>query len=126
MLQKLYLESYMKFAGKVEKGKLTLDDLFAFKDYLKEIEGHIHLEIKSVEKVRSPQQNAYYGVIIRILSKDLGYEEDEMHKVIKEKYQISSTRQLSKPEFTELIEAIKRWASIDMGIALPNAKLTRQ
>jgi len=126
MLQRLYLESYMKFAGKVEKGKLTLDDLFAFKDYLKEIEGHIHLEIKSVEKVRSPQQNAYYRVIIRILSKDLGYEEDEMHKVIKEKYQISSTRQLSKPEFTELIEAIKRWASIEMGIALPNARQPHQ
>ncbi len=126
MLQRLYLESYMKFAGKVEKGKLTLDDLFAFKDYLKEIDGDIHLEIKSAEKVRSPQQNAYYRVIIRILSKELGYEEDEMHKVIKEKYQISSTRQLSKPEFTELIEAIKRWASIDMGIALPNARQPHQ
>ena len=116
----------MKFAGKVEKGKLTLDDLFAFKDYLKEIDGDIHLEIKSAEKVRSPQQNAYYRVIIRILSKELGYEEDEMHKVIKEKYQIRSTRQLSKPEFTELIEAIKRWASIDMGIALPNARQPHQ
>ena len=122
MLQRLYLESYMKFAGKVEKGKLTLDDLFAFKDYLKEIEGDVHLEIKSVEKVRSPQQNAYYRVIIRILSKELGYEEDEMHKTIKEKYNIKSTKQLSKPEFTELLEQVKRWASIDMGIALPNPK----
>ena len=112
----------MKFAGKVEKGKLTLDDLFAFKDHLKGIEGDVHLEIKSVEKVRSPQQNAYYRVIIRILSKELGYEEDEMHKTIKEKYNIKSTKQLSKPEFTELLEQVKRWASIDMGIALPNPK----
>ena len=116
----------MKFAGKIKQGKLTLDDLFAFKDYLKEIDGDVHLEIKAAEKVRSPQQNAYYRVIIRILSKELGYEEDEMHKVIKEKYQISSTRKLSKPEFTELIEAIKRWASIDMGIVLPNAKKSHQ
>ena len=116
----------MKFAGKIKKGKLTLDDLFAFKDYLKEIEGYIHLEIKSAEKARSPQQNAYYRVIVRILSKDLGYEEDEMHKVIKAKYHIKSTKQLSKPEFAELLEQIKRWASIDMGIALPNPKPPHQ
>ena len=112
----------MKFAGKVEKGKLTLDDLFAFKDYLKEIDGDIHLEIKSAEKVRSPQQNAYYRVIIRILAKELGYTEQEMHETIKEKYDVESTKQLDMKEFTELIETIKRWAVIDMGIVLPNAK----
>ena len=116
----------MKFAGKIKNGKLTLDDNLGFRDYLRLIEGDVHLEIKAAEKVRSPQQNAYYRVIIRILSKELGYEEDEMHKVIKEKYQISSTRKLSKPEFTELIEAIKRWASIDMGIVLPNARQPHQ
>jgi len=46
--------------------------------------------------------------------------------VIKEKYQISSTRQLSKPEFTELIEKIKRWSAIDMGIVLPNSRQSHQ
>ena len=116
----------MKFAGKVEKGKLTLDDLFAFKDYLKEIDGDIHLEIKSAEKVRSPQQNAYYRVVIRILSKELGYTEQEMHETIKDKYDIGSTKQLSVDEFTELIEIIKRWAVIDMGIVLPNARQPHQ
>jgi hypothetical protein len=116
----------MKFAGKIKQGKLTLDDNLGFRDYLRLIEGDVHLEIKPAEKVRSPQQNAYYRVIIRILSKDLGYTEAEMHKVIKEKYDIGSTKQLSKPEFTELIEEIKRWAVIEMGIVLPNAKPTRQ
>jgi len=116
----------MKFAGKIKQGKLTLDDNLGFRDYLRLIEGDVHLEIKPTEKVRSPQQNAYYRVIIRILSKDLGYTEAEMHKVIKEKYEIQSTKQLSKPEFTELIEEIKRWAVIEMGIVLPNANPTRQ
>ena len=116
----------MKFAGKIKQGKLTLDDNLGFRDYLRLIEGDVHLEIKPAEKVRSPQQNAYYRVIIRILSKELGYEENEMHKAIKEKYQISSTRQLSKPEFTELIEKLKRWAAIDMGIVLPNSRQSHQ
>ena len=116
----------MKFAGKIKQGKLTLDDNLGFKDYLYLIEGDVHLEIKPAEKVRSPQQNAYYRVIIRILSKELGYTEQEMHETIKEKYDIGSTKQLSVEEFTELIEAIKRWAVIDMGIVLPNARQPHQ
>ena len=116
----------MKFAGKVKQGKLTLDDNLGFRDYLRLIEGDVHLEIKPAEKVRSPQQNAYYRVLIRILSKELGYTEAEMHDTIKQKYDIGSTKQLSVDEFTELIEIIKRWAVIDMGIVLPNARQPHQ
>ena len=116
----------MKFAGKIKQGKLTLDDNLGFRDYLRLSEGNVHLEIKPAEKVRSPQQNAYYRVIIRLLAKELGYTEAEMHNVIKEKYEIQSTKQLSVPEFTELIEEIKRWAVIEMGIVLPNAKQPHQ
>ena len=116
----------MKFAGKIINGKLTLDDNLGFRDYLRLIEGDVHLEIKPAEKVRSPQQNAYYRVIIRILSKELGYTEAEMHETIKEKYDIGSTKQLSVDEFTELIEIIKRWAVMDMGIVLPNARQPHQ
>ena len=86
----------MKFAGKIKNGKLTLDDNLGFRDYLYLIEGDVHLEIKVAEKVRSPQQNAYYRVIIRILAKELGYTEEEMHNVIKEKYDIESTKQFPK------------------------------
>ena len=60
------------------------------------------------------------------LSKELGYTEQEMHETIKDKYDIGSTKQLSVEEFTELIEAIKRWAVIDMGIVLPNARQPHQ
>ena len=116
----------MKFAGKIKNGKLTLDDYLGFRDYLRLIEGDVHLEIKPAEKVRSPQQNAYYRVLIRILGKELGYTEAEMHETIKEKYDIGSTKQLSVDEFTELIEMIKRWASMDMGIVLPNARQPHQ
>ena len=116
----------MKFAGKIKQGKLTLDDNLGFRDYLYLIEGDVHLEIKTAEKVRSPQQNAYYRVIIRILSKELGYTEQEMHETIKDKYDIDSTKQLSVDEFTEFIEIIKRWAVIDMGIVLPNARQPHQ
>ena len=83
----------MKFAGKIKQGKLTLDDNLGFKDYLYLIEGDVHLEIKPAEKVRSPQQNAYYRVIIRLLAKELGYTEAEMHKTMKERYELQSTKE---------------------------------
>ena len=116
----------MKFAGKIINGKLTLDDNLGFRDYLRLIEGDVHLEIKPAEKVRSPQQNAYYRVLVRILSKEIGYTEAEMHNILKEKFHVESTKQLFKEEFTELLEQIKRWAVIDMGIVLPNAKQPHQ
>ena len=116
----------MKFACNIKNCKLTLDDNLGFRDYLRLIEGDVHLEIKRAEKVRSPQQNAYYRVIVRILAKELGYTEQEMHETIKEKYDVVSTKQLSVEEFTELIEQIKRWSVIDMGIVLPNARQPHQ
>lgn len=112
----------MKFTGKVNNGKLTLDDKLTFKQYLYNLEGYVSIEIKSAEKVRSPQQNAYYRVIIRTLGKELGYTEHEMHEVLKEKYEIESTKHLSVQEFGEYIDQIIRWAVTEMGIVLPDPK----
>ena len=116
----------MKFTGKVKDGKLTLDDRKGFKDYLYNLEGYVTLEIKVSENVRSPQQNAYYRVIIRTLGKELGYTEHEMHEVIKNKYEIESTKHLTVEEFGEFIDQIIRWAVTEMGIVLPDPKPTHQ
>ena len=110
----------MKFIAKVKKGKLTLYDLKGFKDYLFNFEGDVELGIKVAEKCQSPQQNAYYRVIIRELGKELGYNEHEMHKTIKEKLEIESTKHLSSDEFKDYIDNIIRWASMEMGIVLPD------
>lgn len=116
----------MKFTGKVNNGKLTLDDKELFRQYLYNFDGYVSIEIKSSEKVRSPQQNAYYRVLIRTLGKELGYTDNEMHKVLKEKYQIESTKHLSVQEFGEYIDMIIRWSVTEMGIVLPDPKQVRQ
>ena len=112
----------MKFTGKVNNGKLTLDDRLGFKQYLYNLEGYVTLEIKLAKKVRSPQANAYYRVIVRQLGKELGYTEHEMHEVLKQKYEIESTKHLSVEEFGEYIDHIIRWAVTEMGIVLPDPK----
>ena len=109
----------MKFAGFIKNGKLELYDTKGFKDYLYNLEGNVELDIKLAEKSASPQQNAYYRVLIRELSKELGYTEDEMHYYIKEHFGIGSTKNLNSEQFKEFIDNIIRWASMDMGIVLP-------
>tara|TARA_Y100001973_G_scaffold99725_1_gene159400 strand:- start:1267 stop:1620 length:354 start_codon:yes stop_codon:yes gene_type:complete len=116
----------MKFTGKVTNGKLTLDDTELFKQYLYNFDGYVSIEIKASKKVRSAQQNAYYRVIVRELGKELGYTEHEMHKVLKEKYDLESTKDLSVKEFGEYIDHILRWAVTDMGIVLPDPKQVHQ
>ena len=109
----------MKFAANIKSGKLTLYDLSGFKDYLYNIEGDVELEIKGAEKSSSPQQNAYYRVLVRTLSSELGYTEDEMHRTIKDYFGLESTKHLNSDEFKDFIDNIIRWASIEMGIVLP-------
>ena len=110
----------MKFTGKVKNGKLTMDDLDLFQNYLYELEGYVSIELKKEKKIRSPQQNAYYRVIVRILGRDLGYTEHEMHNELKSKFGIESTKNLTSQEFGEYIDHVIRWAVTEMGIVLPD------
>ena len=110
----------MKFIGNVKNGKLTLYDINGFKRYLYNFDGDVELNINSSQKRHSPQQNAYYRVICRKLSKELGYSEREMHQTLKHHFDMPSTKELTSEEFTEYLDNIIRWASTEMGIVLPD------
>lgn len=101
----------MKFTGIVKEGKLALHDKDGFNRFLNEIEGDVWIDLKTAPKTRSPQQNAYYRTIIRQIGIHLGYNEDEMHDVIKAKFKIQSTKDLDVEEFSELLDRIIRFAA---------------
>jgi len=96
----------MKFTGKVKDGKLTLHDKEGFKRSLGQFEGEVSLEIKKAVKQRSPQQNAYYRVMLKEASKQLGYTDDELHERIKDEFHIESTKDLEKHEFSEFLDQL--------------------
>lgn len=110
----------MKYIGKVRNGKLTLYDIDGFKRNLYNYDGDVELHINPSEKRHSPQQNSYYRVICRTLSKELGYSEKEMHQTLKNHFDMPSTKELTSEEFTEYIDNIIRWAASEMGIVLPD------
>ena len=101
----------MKFTGTIKEGKLVLHDRDGFNRFLREVEGDIWIDLKTAPKTRSPQQNAYYRTIIRQIGLHLGYPEDEMHKVMKEKFKVKSTKDLDIEEFSELLDKIIRLAA---------------
>lgn len=127
--------------GEVKGGHFYPYDKEEMREVMAKFEGKkVTVEVKKYRKDRSlPQLKYYWSVIIRILSEDLGYEENETHELLKslflrrvvelrgKKYVIiRSTSSLSTDEFAEYIEKIKRWASIEAGIFLPEPNETRR
>ena len=49
-----------------------------------------------------------------------------MHEVLKQKYDLETTKHLSVQEFGEYIDQIIRWAVTEMGIVLPDPKQPHQ
>ena len=101
----------MKFTGKVEKGNLKLHDRGSYRRYINGIKGEVLVEIKEAPKMRSVEQNNYYRLIIRQIGNHLGYNEDEMHEVVKQKFAVESTKNLTREDFSELLDRIIRFSA---------------
>lgn len=94
-------------------------------NYISEIISHLKALPKgnysidvNQSKTRNSQQNNYYWRIVRLLSNDLGYEEDEMHLIIKQHFKISSTKELSHHDFSRFVERLERWVVKEFNIKL--------
>tara|TARA_R100001510_G_scaffold18109_2_gene15515 strand:+ start:2889 stop:3272 length:384 start_codon:yes stop_codon:yes gene_type:complete len=124
----------MKNYGKIENGKLILENEEKFNKSLKYFEGkNIVLKIREVEMQRTIEQNSLYWVWIDILASELGYQKNEMNQLIKYKFlkkdvvnekgqkevRLMSTTTLSKKEFSQLMENIYFWSNDTFNIVLP-------
>lgn len=125
------------FYGKIEDGKLLLEDRNLFDSYVRGLFGKVQLVIKELRKKRTTgkiheisNQNGYFwGVVIPILCESFGYTPDEMNLAIKVKFlriggtddlpKVRSTSDLNKGEWEELMGKIRTWASSDYNIYIP-------
>lgn len=125
----------IKHRIQVNKGKVQFQDLHLFNQDLANYEGkEAYITIKPYRKNRSDNQNRYYwGVVIKILADEFGFEPDEMHEVLKQKFLVSEKLRIGKEEFVvtkpshdrdtvefeEYLSKIRTWASVDLGVAIP-------
>lgn len=69
---------------KVHNGRILKPDAIILNETLQKWEGDLQITIGLPEKKGSNRQNSYYwGVIIKILTEELGYEKNEMHDILK-------------------------------------------
>jgi len=114
------------------KGGRILPDTNAGLVALSKLEGkRVTLEVEVWRKSRSAQQNRYFhGVVLEILSQDLGYYKDEMRAALCHKFlsdvdpknglmRIKGTSDLNTVEFEEFMARVRQWAGEDLRIAIP-------
>jgi hypothetical protein len=120
------------FTGEVTiLGNFKLDTPEKFHEYIKVFSGkRVEVIIRKPKTKRSDLQNNYYwGVVLELLSKELGYDQDEMHEILKYKFlqshamgmpYVKSTTKLSTGEFEDYLSKIKRWAAEFLHIVIPD------
>lgn len=84
----------------------------------------------SGDSLRSIRANSYYwGCVIDILAEEWGYSKEEMHDALGLMFRqtrdefiptIERTSQMSSRRFWEYIEQVRRWASMDYNINIPD------
>ena len=99
----------MKFTGTVQKGKLELHDKSSFNEFISQSEGDVSIVVKPMPKTRSPQQNNYYWMIVKSVANEIGYTHDELHEIVKVKFNINSTKDLEQEEFSDFLDRLIRY-----------------
>ena len=121
----------MIFKGKIVNGTIIFFNLGLRVKYLKSLNGkHITKTVKLPSKDRSNNQNRYYwGIVVDIIGKELGYTADETHEALKMKFlldrrgkipTVRSTAVLTTKEFEDYLEDVRMWASKFLNISIPN------
>jgi len=119
----------------VKNGKPVMQNREKFYEDLKRFEGRpCYFTLSELKRSRSNNQNRYYwGVVIEIIGRELGYHPEEVHEVLKnqflpvrtlsigdDEYKISgSTAKLSTKEFEDYLERVRTWAASNLSIVIP-------
>ena len=115
----------MFFAGQVENRTLKAPRLREWIEQQKN--GRYSIEIKRIRKLRSLDQNALYWMWLEVVSRDTGYDKEELHTTFRSMFLtdrskklplIRSTARLNKNQFSIYLGKVERVAS-ELGIALP-------
>lgn len=93
----------------------------------------IYVHLSQVKSDRSNQQNRYYwGVVLKLVSEETGYQPEEIHELFKNKYLkqfieingdeyeiCGSTTRLKTHEMEEYLAKIRQFASMKLSLYIP-------
>lgn len=125
------------FVAQVQHGTLALSKgqrERMMKFFQKQEGEYVQLTLRKQGKPRSHEQNNYYhGRVVDILANEFGYQHEEMHEILREKFLTPrfvefegktiavrhSTTELSTGEFEDYLERIRIWALTEYNVKIP-------
>lgn len=123
-----------RFTGKVDKGRVVLDQPERWTGVLARHSGRrVEVTVRSERRVRSMQQNRYYwSVVVPIFGEWTGEEKDDAHETLKTLHLMTdvilptgelvrkpgSSRALSTGEFQAYVERVCTWLALQ-GVYVP-------
>jgi hypothetical protein len=121
----------MTFPGIVQQGKLKLDRLSDFTSLIHSLEGkRVEVSLEKQRRKRSNNQNAYYWLILEMISKETGQDALDLHQAFKMKFSKhitlrglvipQSTKTKDTGEFTEYLEQVRQWAGEFLNMTIPD------
>lgn len=119
-----------RFLASIVEGKFIYENPQAVALRVKKLNNsEVWVSIAKKTKIRSNNQNRYYwGVVVFILAKELGYLAEEIHDALKFKFLLEkaekievprSTTELSTIEFENFLSTVRMWASSELNIYIP-------
>ncbi len=125
------------FSGKIEQGKVKLDNPNRYLVQISRLEGQrIEVVLRKQKSQRSLNQNNYmWGVVYEILSEHLGYSTEEIHEICRFMFLrstmggggkvfdlVKSTAKLNTADFEVYLDKVRMWAAQELNcyIPLPN------
>lgn len=94
----------------------------------------IEITVTKKKKKRSVRQNSYYWLLVTMISDHTGFTKEEVHAILKQRFlkvervnevtgaiyeYVRSTTELSTVEYEDYLEDVRRFASEEFGIYLP-------
>ena len=109
------------FRGKVEQGRIVLDNREGFKRHLASFEGkRVEMVLRERSAERSAEAQGYYfKVVVGMISDHTGHTPDETHEILKKQFHVVSTNKLTSAEFREYITKILQFAAETLGLVIP-------
>ena len=100
----------IRLTATIKDGQIIWNNHKRLQEYLNNNDCEVYVDIEPA-KIRNASQNNYYWIIVQELGQHTGYNKQEMHEVVKHKFNIESTSTLTKDEFHELLSKLIRWCA---------------
>ena len=116
----------MRFTAEIKDGKVHRHDRASIKQYFEDCEGEYYIDIKP-SNTRNTAQNNYYWALLRDWGKCIGYgkyEVEHLHNVIKAKFNIATTSDFDRQEFSDFLDEVIRYAC-ENGYSVKDPRATK-